>query len=183
MQSLKTPNSFVRGCRVWVWLRVCSGHSFAHYITSFIAFIHIHLDICRIIIIITWSTNRNIPSSTTVLRWIQRSFVSNVYMLCNGMLRCVRKEGKVFFAFGSKNTKFRPQQSNLYMDEKVKIYYKVWTVIHNIVQSSITVFSTKLIQMFLSSMQAGLKRSFSSLQNVLRIINLRHHHPANKQTV
>jgi hypothetical protein len=29
------------------------GHSFAHYITSFIAFIHIHLDIRRIIIIIT----------------------------------------------------------------------------------------------------------------------------------
>jgi hypothetical protein len=46
------------------------------------------------------------------------------------MLRCVRKEGKVFFAFGSKKYKFRPQQSNLYMDEKVKIYYKEWTVIH-----------------------------------------------------
>jgi hypothetical protein len=29
------------------------GHSLAHYITSFIAFIHIHLDIRKIIIIIT----------------------------------------------------------------------------------------------------------------------------------
>jgi hypothetical protein len=67
------------------------------------------------------------------------------------MLNCVRKEGKVFFAFGSKKYKFRPQQSNLYMDEKVKIYYKVRTVIHSIVQSSITVFSTKFIQMLLSS--------------------------------
>jgi hypothetical protein len=89
----------------------------------------------------------------------------------------------VFFAFGSKNTSFVHSKATLYMDEKVKIHYKVWIVIHSIVQSSITVFSTKLIQMFLSSIQAGLKRSFSSLRNVLRIINLQHHHPANKQTV
>jgi hypothetical protein len=35
-----------------VWLRKrVFGHSFAHYITSFSAFIHIHLDIRRIIII------------------------------------------------------------------------------------------------------------------------------------
>ena len=35
-----------------MWLRKrVFGHSFAHYITSFIAFIHIHLDIRRIIII------------------------------------------------------------------------------------------------------------------------------------
>jgi hypothetical protein len=60
-----------------------------------------------------------------------------------------RREG--VFRLRLKKYKFRPQQSNLYMDEKVKIYYKVWTVIHSIVQSSITVFSTKLIQMFLSS--------------------------------
>jgi hypothetical protein len=92
-----------------------------------------------------------------------------------------RREG--VFRLRLKKYKFRPQQSNLYMDEKVKIYYKVWTVIHSIVQSSITVFSTKLIQMLLSSTQAGLKRSFNSLRNVLRIINLRHHHPADKQTV
>jgi hypothetical protein len=32
------------------------------------------------------------------------------------MLRCVQKEGKVFFAFDSKR-KFRPQQSNLCMDK------------------------------------------------------------------
>jgi hypothetical protein len=91
-----------------------------------------------------------------------------------------RREG--VFRLQIKKYKFCPQQSNLYMDEKVKKYYKVWTVIHNIVQSSITVFSTKLIQLFLSSIQAGLKRSFSSLRNVLQLINLRHHHPANKQT-
>jgi hypothetical protein len=37
------------------------------------------------------------------------------------MLRCVRKEGKVFLAFGSKDTSF--------VHSKVKIYYKVWTSI------------------------------------------------------
>src|SRR5690242_14371610 len=36
------------------------------------------------------------------------------------MLRCVRKEGKVFFAFGSKK-KFRPQQSGSYTVSRNKI--------------------------------------------------------------
>jgi hypothetical protein len=36
------------------------------------------------------------------------------------MLRCVRKEGKVFFAFGSKE-KFRPQQSRLDADKGDRI--------------------------------------------------------------
>jgi hypothetical protein len=39
-----------------------------------------------------------------------------------------RREG--VFRLRLKKYKFRPQQSNLYIDEKVKIYYKVWTVIH-----------------------------------------------------
>jgi hypothetical protein len=38
---------------MWLCKRV-SGHSFAKYITSFIAFIYIHLDIYRIIIIISY---------------------------------------------------------------------------------------------------------------------------------
>jgi hypothetical protein len=41
------------------------------------------------------------------------------------MLRCVRKEGKVFFAFGSKNASFVHSKAVQYMDKKVKIYYKV----------------------------------------------------------
>jgi hypothetical protein len=44
------------------------------------------------------------------------------------MLRCVRKEGKVFFAFGSK-VKFRSQQSRLYTDKGDKIYYKCWGLV------------------------------------------------------
>jgi hypothetical protein len=36
----------------------------------------------------------------------------DVFSFGSKMLRCERKEGKVFFAFGSKETKwFRPQQS------------------------------------------------------------------------
>ena len=43
------------------------------------------------------------------------------------------------------------------MKGKVKIYYKVWTSIQSNVQFSITMSFTKIIQMLLSSMQAGLK--------------------------
>jgi hypothetical protein len=44
----------LRGYRVWMWLRKrVFGHSFAHYIASFIGFIYIHLDIRRIIIIMS----------------------------------------------------------------------------------------------------------------------------------
>jgi hypothetical protein len=42
------------------------------------------------------------------------------------------------------------------MDGKVKLYYKVWTSIQSNVQFSITMSFTKIIQMLLSSMQAGL---------------------------
>jgi hypothetical protein len=49
-----------------------------------------------------------------------------------------RREG--VFRLWLKRYKFCPQQSNSYMDEKVKIYYKVWTNIHSIIQFSITIF-------------------------------------------
>jgi hypothetical protein len=54
------------------------------------------------------------------------------------MLHCVRKEGNVFFAFGSKDENF--VHSNLYMVEKVKIYYKVWINVQSTVQFSVTIF-------------------------------------------
>jgi hypothetical protein len=53
------------------------------------------------------------------------------------MLRCVRKEGKVFFAFGSKE-EFRPQQSRLDKDNENKIYYKVCTNLHELFHNYIT---------------------------------------------
>jgi hypothetical protein len=69
------------------------------------------------------------------------------------------------------------------MDGKVKIYYKVWANIQSNVQFSITMSFTKIIQILLSFMQAGLKNSFSSLWNVLRTINLQHHYPAHNKVV
>jgi hypothetical protein len=64
-----------------------------------------------------------------------------IHVMQQHALLCTKRREGVF-RLRLKKYKFRPQQSNLYMDEKVKIYYKVWTVIHSIVQSSITVFST-----------------------------------------
>ena len=61
------------------------------------------------------------------------------------MLRCVRKEGKVFFAFGSKE-KFRPQQSRLYADKGDRIYYKVCTNLHELFHSYITRVSPEFLQ-------------------------------------
>jgi hypothetical protein len=58
------------------------------------------------------------------------------------MLRCVRKEGKVFFAFGSK-VKFRPQQSRLNADKGDRIYYKVCTNLHELFHSYITRVSSR----------------------------------------
>jgi hypothetical protein len=59
------------------------------------------------------------------------------------MLRCVRKEGKVFFAFGSKE-KFRPQQSRLNADKRDRIYYKVCTNLHELFHSYITRVSPRI---------------------------------------
>jgi hypothetical protein len=49
------------------------------------------------------------------------------------MLRCERKEGKVFFVFDSKGYHhlFRPHQSSSYMKQKVKWYYKIFTNDYN----------------------------------------------------
>jgi hypothetical protein len=40
----------------------------------------------------------------------------------------------------------RPQQSTLYMDKKVKLYYKVWTNIYNILFSSQLQSFAKIMQ-------------------------------------
>jgi hypothetical protein len=100
------------------------------------------------------------------------------------MLRCVGKEGKVFFAFGSKVTHgFRPQQSNSLMDGKVKLYYKVWTNIYSIEFNSRLQFFAKIIQIDPKLYTRSHKRKLqsSNLRNALRITNLRRRHPADKQ--
>jgi hypothetical protein len=55
------------------------------------------------------------------------------------MLRCVRKEGKVFFPFGSKGISFVHRKAIYTWKKKVKIYYKVWTNIQSTVRFPITI--------------------------------------------
>ena len=100
-----------------------------HVIMSF-AFINIHLDIYRIIIMLH-KEDRCFRNEEKLRR--KNSF----------MLRCVRKEGKVFFAFGSKE-KFRPQQSRLDALKGDRIYYKVCTNLHKLLHIYITKVSPRI---------------------------------------
>jgi hypothetical protein len=99
----------------------------------------------------------------------------NTSILCKEMLRCVRKERKVFFAFGSKVTHgFRPHQSNSHMDGKVKLYYKVWTNIYSIEFNSRLQFFAKIMQIGPKLYTVSHKRKLqpNNLQNALQITNL-----------
>ena len=79
------------------------------------------------------------------------------------MLRCVRKEGKVFFAFGSKE-KFRPQQSRLYADKGDKIYYKVCTNLHELFHNYTTKVSSEFLQEIILQQQSSFRLGFVKLQ-------------------
>ena len=97
-----------------------------HYIMTF-AFINIHLDIYRIIIIIPYRKGRCFGYEE------KTSEKEEIFIL-----HCVRKEGNVFFAFGLK-IKFRPHQSRSYTD-KWEIYYKVCTNLHKFLYNYIKKF-------------------------------------------
>jgi hypothetical protein len=88
------------------------------------AFINIHLDIYRIIIITSYRKGR-------CFGYEEKTSEKEEIL----MLRCVQKEGKVFFAFDSK-IKFRPQQSRSYTDKGeryitryAQIYISFFTII------------------------------------------------------
>ena len=98
------------------------------------AFINIHLDIHRIIIVISYRKGRCFGYKD------KASENEEIFML-----RCVRKEGKVFFAFGSKE-KFRPQQSRLDAVKGDRIYYKVCTNLHELFHNYITRVSPEFLQ-------------------------------------
>jgi hypothetical protein len=121
---------------------------FGTFICTLHYIIHcIDVDIRRIIIIVTWSTNRYFSFDNNASKRTKKQGYAS---LCTK-----RREG--VFRLWLKIYKFRPQQSNLYMDGKVNIYYKLWTNIQSNVQFSITISFTKIIQMLLRSMQAVLK--------------------------
>jgi hypothetical protein len=59
-----------------MWLRMCMfGHSFARYITSYIAFINIHLDIHRIIIIMSY----RYKVALALMIWLRRKERKQIY--------------------------------------------------------------------------------------------------------
>jgi hypothetical protein len=64
----------------------------------------------------------------------------------NASMCMKRREG--VFRLRLKRHKFRPQQSNSYMDGKVKLYYKVWTNIYSIEFNSRLQFFAKIMQIF-----------------------------------
>jgi hypothetical protein len=128
-----------------------------HYIITF-AFINIHLDIRRIIIIITQAV-----ASALKIRLRQKRKEA-VFML-----RCVRKEGKVFFAFGSKMLiSFTPKHF-IHLWEGRNILQgtdKIHQVKFNYIYKS---YYKKFLELFLqSSIQAS---------SVLIELQLRHSHP------
>jgi hypothetical protein len=98
------------------------------------AFMNIHLDIYRIIIMLH-KKDRCFRKKRKRREKDPKEKIS--------MLRCVRKEGKVFFAFGSKE-KFRPQQSRLNALKGDKIYYKVCTNLHKLLHICITKVSPRI---------------------------------------
>jgi hypothetical protein len=96
------------------------------------AFMNIHLDIYRIIIMLYKKD-----------RCFRKKRGEKDSKEKFSMLRCVRKEGKVFFAFGSKK-KFRPQQSRLDAIKEDRIYYKVYTNLHKLLHIYITKVSPRI---------------------------------------
>jgi hypothetical protein len=102
---------------------------------------------------------------------IRRCFVSNEIWLHMKMLRCERKEGKVFFAFGSKGYQhlFHPQQSSSHMENKVKWYYKIFTNVYNnlfTVNCNFLSYGTKDFQVFLQMITKGDSKVFFSISEL-----------------
>jgi hypothetical protein len=101
----------------------------------------------------------------------------------NASMCTKRREGVFRLRLKSCTCGFHPQQSNLYMDEKVKLYYKVWTNMYNVVFSSQLQYFANIMQrdpkLYVGSHKKKLQPS--NLQNGLRLTNLRRRHPADRQ--
>jgi hypothetical protein len=122
------------------------------------AFINIHLDIYRIIIII--------PKKGRCFGYEEKiSEKEKIFML-----RCVRKEGKMFFAFGSK-VKFRSQQSRSCTNKGKKIYYKVCTNLHKF-----------FLQLYYKDFSRIFLQKFFTATIKLQPVILQLHHPVHIKT-
>jgi hypothetical protein len=104
------------------------------------AFINIHLDIHRIIIIITYKTCFG----------FERKGFGKKGKRGNFMLRCVRKEGKMFFAFGSK-VLISSTPKNFIHGRKSKIILQSEIQLHHILYK----LSQEFFEIFLQTIRAS----------------------------
>jgi hypothetical protein len=111
---------------IYVLIFICT----IHLIMSF-AFINMHLDIYRIIII-SHKKHRYFGNEEK----LERKFLCFVVN---------EKKGRCFSPSAQKE-KFHPQQSRLYTDSRNKIYYKVCTNLHKLFHNYITKVSPKFLQ-------------------------------------
>jgi hypothetical protein len=93
------------------------------------AFINIHLDIHRIIIIISY---RKADASAMRIK-LRRKNKFSCFVVYEKKGRC--------FSPSAQKENFRPQQSRSYTDKGEKIYYKVRTNLHKFLYNHITKFS------------------------------------------
>jgi hypothetical protein len=119
------------------------------------AFINIHLDIYRIIIIISYREGRCFDHKDKVSGKNRKKKFSCFVVY--------EKKGRCFFAFGSER-KFHPQQSRSHTGKGVKIYYEVRTNLHKFLNNHITKFSleSSAAKPFGASVKASAHHSLAS---------------------
>jgi hypothetical protein len=83
------------------------------------------------------------------------------------MLHCVRKEGKVFFAYDSK-VLISSTPKHLYMDGKVRLYYRVRLRLHHTLYKLLQKYFELLLQIIQASILSLELRS-STLQLQLQL--------------
>jgi hypothetical protein len=119
------------------------------------AFINIHLDIHRIIIIISYREGRCFGYKDKA-SGKNRKKKSSCFVVYEKKGRC--------FSPSAQKRKFRPQQSRLYTNKGVKIYYEVRTNLHRFLYNHITKFSleSSAAKPFGASVRASTHHSLAS---------------------
>jgi hypothetical protein len=119
------------------------------------AFINIHLDILRIIIIISYREGRCFGCEDKASEK-NRKKKSSCFVVYEKKGRC--------FSPSAQKENFRPPQSRSYTDKGVKIYYKVRTNLHKFIYNHITKFSleSSVAKSFGTSIKASARHSLAS---------------------
>jgi hypothetical protein len=119
------------------------------------AFINIHSDIHRIIIIISYREDRCFGYEDKASGKNRKKKFSCFFVY--------EKKGRCFSPLAQKE-KFRPQQSRSYTYKGVKIYYEVRTNLHKFLYNHITKFSleSSVAKYFGTSVKASAHHSLAS---------------------